>query len=406
MSKDFDLIVVGAGPAGSSCALHAQQLGMKVLLLDKQKFPRDKTCGDALSSASLREIEVLGLMPSLMENPSVKVNKITYTCSNGQAVTVPLPKIDPSLPSTGMVCRRVIFDSLLLDAAKQNVAVMDWCEMRQVLTEDGRANGIKAEMGGGREYSFTAKAVVGADGAMSQVARQMGFPKYPQYRSLAARAYYRLVTGTVGSLEVYFLDEILPGYLWLYPTESGMTNVGLSIPLEGVKRKRICPRKALEQAIRSPLLAERFELSVRMGNIEVAVLPVGNTMRRIHGSGVALVGDAAGVVNPCSSEGIFGALLSGRLAAETLANACSDRSSPDEKLMKEYPERLWRELGPSLRLSDRLLELRSPKAIDSLIRSAKRRPHNAGWISGVLIGSALPSDELSSLLGYLDFFRR
>jgi len=405
MQGDYDVIVVGAGPAGTSAALHGSRLGLKTLLLDKKTFPREKSCGDALSSASLACLEELGLLEELLRESFVKVSEISYFSPSGNSVTVPLLKLDKSLPVTGVICRRVILDDLLFQAAKKEVEVIDWCAVKEVIIEDGRAVGVKAELGGGRECEFRARAVVGADGANSVVARRMGVKQYPEHRSVAAQAYYRLVTGTMGMLEIHFVEEVLPGFVWIYPTESGMTNVGLSLPLTSLKQKAFRPRKTLESVIRSPLLRERFAFAERMGEIEVSIIPLGHTMRQVHGEGFMLAGDAAGLIHPCSSEGVSGALISGELAAKVLAEAMENNDF-SRKGLSRYPQLLWNRLGPTLRMADRLLALRTPKAIDSLIRSARRRPHNAGWISGVLIGSALPSEELASLLDYLDFFSR
>ncbi|MFZ5811260.1 MAG: NAD(P)/FAD-dependent oxidoreductase [Thermodesulfobacteriota bacterium] len=405
MSRDYDVIVVGAGPAGASAALHAARLGLRVLVLDKKKFPREKTCGDALSSTSLTCLEELGLLSGLLDETYVRVNRIAYVAPDGESVTVPLLKIDPALPVTGMICRRIILDDHLLRAAREVAEVMDWCRVTGLLTENGQAVGVRAELGGRRRYTFTAKAVVGADGARSIVARNMGVRAYPEYRALAVTAYYRLVTGTMGSLEAHFPREILPGFLWIHPTERGLTNVGLSFPRWRFSRTGPKPRELLERCLRSPFLRERFAFAERFGDIRVSLLPLGNTLRQVHGQGFLLVGDAAGLIHPCSCEGVSTALVSGKVAAETLAEACA-AGDCGRTALSAYPARLWKRLGPSFRLADRLLALRTPRAMGSLIRSARRRPHNAGWISGVLMGSALPSEELDTFLGYLDFLGR
>ncbi len=403
---DYDAIVVGAGPAGTCTAIHAARQGVQVLLLDQSTFPREKMCGDALSSLAVAELNSLGILPRLLEIPHTPVQKITYYSPDGSSVTVPILKMDDAVPATGIICRRVLLDNLLMEvAAEEGVEIVDWCRVTGILTKNGQACGIEGERGGGRKVSWTAKVVVGADGNESIVGRQMKMPRYREYRALAVRAYYRQVLGIRGNIEVHFPEEVLPGYVWFHPTETSQTNVGLTIPMDVVKQGNIKPKHALRRALESPKLKERFAFAEQMGEIEAGILPVGTPVKEIHGDGFILVGDAAGLVNPCSSDGITNAIISARIAGDVLAKACRGNLF-DEAALREYPYTLWKEIGPSLEMGGRLLGLRTPKAIGSLIRSASRRPHNAGWISGILLGSALPSEDLEDFLSYINFFAK
>lgn len=406
MSTDFDVIIVGGGPAGACAALFASKLGLSVLLLDKAKFPRDKSCGGALSSAGVQVLGELGLLPRLLQTPHMPVNQISFFSPLGPSVTVPMLKVDEELPVTAMVCRRVVLDDFLFQAAAEVVKAHDWRPVRDVLIEDGQAVGVRVEKVGQRERVYTAKIVLGADGARSLVARRMGVRHYPEYQSVAVQSDFRYVTGMQGSLEVHFLDDTLPGYCWVYPTESGETNVGVSLPLDRALHAKMDLRRVLRNAIESPQLRERFEFAEPTEFVhkpKLTILPVGNTLRKIHGDGFMLLGDAAGLINPCSSEGVAAALLSGKIAAETAASAIAEGDCSRHKL-EPYSRKLWNALGPGLKMADRLLDLRTPKAINSLIKSAARRPHNAGWISCVLLGTAPPSQDLDDFLRYLHFF--
>lgn len=404
--QDYDVIVVGAGPAGACTAIHAARQGLHVLLLDQKKFPREKPCGDALSSLAIAEFNALGLLPRLLEIPHTPVQKIAYHSADGSSVTVPILKIDKDTPEAGIICRRILLDALLMEvAAEEEVEIVDWCRVTEIQTRNGQACGVKGERGGGREVSWTAKVIVGADGSESVVAKQMKMPRYKEYRALAVRGYYRQVLGIRGNIEIHFPEEVLPGYVWFHPTETSQTNVGLALPMDVVKQGNIKPKQALLRALESPELKERFAFAEQMGEIETGVLPVGNPMREIHGDGFLLVGDAAGLVNPCSSDGTTNAIISARIAGQVLAKACAGEVW-DEATLREYPYNLWQEIGPFLEMGGRLMGLRTPKAIGSLIRSASRRPHNAGWISGVLLGSALPSEDLDDFLAYINFFAK
>jgi geranylgeranyl reductase family protein len=403
---DFDVIIIGAGPAGSATAIHAGRAGLSVLLIDACPFPRDKICGDSLSAVVVAEVRELGLEDRLLALENVHAREISFHAGE-LSVTVPVLKIDSQARARSLVCRRILFDEMLFHAAKEtdNVTALDWCRATEISVKPGHGCEVQTDRGGGRTHSFTARMLVGADGANSLVARRMRVPKYSEHRILTVQAYYNQVIGLREHMEIHFLEELLPGYLWVHPTRTSLANVGMAVPLASWLGRRVCPNQILSQTLSGLKFQERFRFAELVGRPKTRILPGGDVMRTIHGHGFMLVGDAAGLATPCSTEGVGNSLVSARLAGRTLVEAMQTGDFGADAL-DTYPGRLWREIGGRLQMSQRLSALRTSKAVASLIRSASRRPHNAGWISGVLIGSALPSNELEDLLGYLSFFNR
>jgi len=247
MPNEFDLIVVGAGPAGASCALYAARAGLRVLLLDRARFPRDKVCGDFVPRRAQRCLEELGLLHRLLAAPHVRLSHLRLVAPSGAAVTLPFCPAQAKPPGyAAYVCRRWHLDALLVEAAREVAAVREGFAVTHVLRDGQAVVGVRGHGEGTPEESFAARLVVGADGHRSVLRRQLGLYRLePRHWAAAARAYYRGVDMDPSTAEVHFLPWVRSGYLWLFPADDGLTNVGLGVRQHELRRQGRGLRQAL-----------------------------------------------------------------------------------------------------------------------------------------------------------------
>jgi geranylgeranyl reductase family protein len=352
----YDVIIVGGGPGGSTAASFLGMKGRKVLLLDKATFPRDKTCGDAISGKSVGILSELGMTERLEKAEHGSVSGLTFSSPNGKSISIPFRKGGKGIEK-GYVCRRMVYDNLLFSGAKNTVKAMEGTEVTSVMREGGKIVGVKARMGGS-EQEFRAKMVIGADGTSSLVAREAcGSKVDPDHTCLAYRAYYSGVSGMNGTLEIHFVKSIMPGYFWIFPADGGIANVGLGMIMSDVKKNGVNLQKAMQDILlNNPLFKERFAGAKQVSPISAWSIPLGSKRRKVHIENVLLVGDAAGLVDPFSGEGIGNAMLSGKLAA-TVADEALSAGDTSEQFLSRYSERLWKEIGNELSMSYNMQKL-------------------------------------------------
>ena len=238
-SMEYDVIVVGGGPGGSTASVLLSRKGFKVLLLDKARFPRDKTCGDGLSGKTAKQLQKLGLIPEIEANPSAKMTGVMFSAPNGRILDVPVP--EGSGVDGGYCCRRLVYDNILFQNAKkqENVTVMEGFTVTDLLREGNQVTGVVgARLDAKETLSFKAKVVVGADGAHSFVAKKIGaLDLDPRHTIIAIRSYYEGVTGMKDRIELHFVPEVMPGYFWIFPLEGGKANVGLGLVMSDFQKK-------------------------------------------------------------------------------------------------------------------------------------------------------------------------
>ncbi|RMG68573.1 MAG: NAD(P)/FAD-dependent oxidoreductase [Calditrichaeota bacterium] len=401
MQTDYDVVIVGAGPAGSTTALYATQAGLNVLLVDKKQFPRDKICGDAISGKSITYLKELGLLDCVERAPHRKVNSVLFSAPNGKSVKIYFKPSPENGNLHGYICRRLIFDNILFQAAQEKVDTVEGFTVTDVLRESGRVLGIVGRETGGASQEIRARIVVGADGFSSIISRKLGiYDMDPDHWIVATRAYYRGVSVDPEAIELNYIEDILPGYFWIFPADDGMVNVGLGMVHSRLKKKGIRLRYAHLEAVKAPHFRERFEQAEQIGDIAGWNLPVGSKRRVISGDGFVLVGDAAGLIDPFTGEGIGNAMCSARIAARVIAEALSDGDVSAARLAT-YDQRLWQRLGPELRLSYQLQKIGQIKPLINLVVSkAAANPDVADWIAGMMAG-IIPKRELANPLTYV-----
>ncbi|HEU4366142.1 MAG TPA: geranylgeranyl reductase family protein, partial [Candidatus Krumholzibacteria bacterium] len=334
--RTCDVAVVGAGPAGAATALYAARAGLDVVLLDRQTFPRDKICGDAVARKSVGHLGDLGILDRVQTSVHEPVGRALLASPRGDAIEVDLSSPEEANPH--LICRREILDNALVEAARARTAVLEGARVTDVLRDGPRVTGIafRTRAGAGE---IRARAVVGADGFDSVVARRLGLYRHDSARwCVATRGYYRGLDVAARTVEIHFLRETLPGFLWIFPTGDGVANVGLGIVHADLKRRRVGLRAVHEAVLALPRFRDRFRRTERIGGVVGWNLPAPDPARTLAGDGFMLVGDAAGLVDPFSGEGIGNALDSGKVAAEVLADVAGDARA----VATEYPARLWR----------------------------------------------------------------
>lgn len=373
----YDAIVVGAGPGGATAATLMSREGLRVVMLDKSSFPRDKICGDAISGKSVDALEELGLLHLFERDDALVSWGGTFSSPSGDEVSIPFTEAYNRPKPPGFICAREVFDNVLVEQARsEDVEIRERVEVTGLLRDGkGAITGVTIKNADGSQDQLEAPLVIGADGAYSIVVRELGVDQLDEDHYVAAiRAYYKGVTGfnEHNFIELHFIQESLPGYFWVFPMANGMANVGLGMLSSAIKKKDVKLKPMMEELTRHPKFRERFENAERISPIKGWGLPLGSKPRPMAGDGWMLVGDAASLIDPFTGEGIGNAMISGLHSARWAVKAHAEQRF-DEAFLKDYGKEVIALLKDELRLSHIMQRLVNyPWLLNLVIRKAAR----------------------------------
>ena len=349
-TQDADVIVVGAGPGGSSAAHHLAQSGLDVLLLEKTSFPREKVCGDGLTPRAVASLVRLGIDTSAA-NGFIR-NRGLRIIGGGRRLELPWPELS-SYPDYGLVRPRLDFDELIVRAAQQAGARLqeDTTVTGPVLDDTDRVVGVTARTADG-EQTYRAPLVIAADGSSARLAVSLGVQKRDDRpMGVAVRRYYTSPRTNDDMLESWLElrgddGSLLPGYGWVFGVGDGTSNVGLGILNTTNAWQKTDYKKLLGEWTGGMPAEWQFSDEHATGPIRGGALPMGFSRTPHYTRGVLLVGDAGGAVNPFNGEGIPYAMESGLLAAEVAAQALARPDGPQrERALQGYPQAMKQEYG-------------------------------------------------------------
>ena len=371
--KKFDVIIAGAGPAGIASAIKLATSGLNVALLDKARFPRDKTCGDALSVDVVNQLAMLS--NELAEEFELLENKIP---SYGVKIFSPdhnhidIPFIYKNAKSCGYISPRADFDNLLFQHLKRysNINTYEQCMVTNVEIKDDKAV-LQTSQG-----IFTAKTVIGADGAHSVISKMLGDIKVEkEHYSAGLRVYYEKVSGfhQENFIELHFFKDILPGYLWIFPLANNKANVGIGMLSSTVSAKKVNLKETLQNLLNThPHLKKRFKNAKPLETIKGYGLPLGSKKRNLSGERFLLCGDAAALIDPFSGEGIANAIRSGRVAAAHVIK-CFESNNFSPAFNKTYDREIYRRMWNEFKISKTLQYIvRYPVLFNFAIKKARQ----------------------------------
>ncbi len=355
-----DVLVVGAGPAGSAAAAWAARGGAEVVLADAAVFPRDKTCGDGLTPRAVHELARLGLEDWLRARAT---NKGLRAHGFGQTLHLPWP--GGNLPDWGSaVPRTELDDHLRTTALKAGARGVDGVRAVDVRRDGDRVSHVVFRRGG-ETTEVACRHLVVADGVRSPLGRVLGRTWHREtVYGVAGRAYLPSTAADdpwiSSHLELRGTEgEILSGYGWIFPLGAGSGEVNIGVgTLATAKRPADIAIKPL-LAFYADQRREAFGLTGELRAPTSALLPMGGAVSHVAGANWALIGDAAGCVNPLNGEGIDYGLETGRLIAEMIADltAGATGDSPDGGLATAWPATLREHYGEAFSIARRLAGL-------------------------------------------------
>ena len=348
-----DVLIVGAGPAGSSLALHLARAGLDVLILDRAHFPRDKPCGDCLSPGAVAELERLGLKDRLRESLAPRdLRGWRVEAPDGQVLSASYGRSNGAAPLSGWAVRRRDLDAALLAAAERaGTRVRFGVRVFDLDVTACRASGVIVREGGGTATRvIPARVVVGADGLRSVVRRRLGLDsRPPRLRKIAIIGH--LAGGNGGAMGVL---RVRAGRCSGYAPLNGGGNLTLVVPEREAAEIAGDTRAFFIDALSTfPEARQRID---QYGLDETLMVtgPFDQPVRRPWSAGVLLVGDAAGYYDPFTGQGVYQALRTARVAAQAIL-AVLDGGERERAVFARYGRWVRRTLAPT-RGVQRLIE--------------------------------------------------
>jgi geranylgeranyl reductase family protein len=345
-----DVIVIGGGPAGSVMAWSLAKRGVRVAVVERATFPREKVCGDFVEPAGVRILDAMGCRTAVQASSPLPITatRVYFGPRLGYRGAIPYYDAENELPPYGYVVPRHILDHHLLERARAvSATVYEGCRAARIRREDGR---IHVEVRtGGTNFTLSSRLIVGADGTESLVARTFGLAQTDRaHISIAQRAYVEGVSVEGGEATVWFDEDIVPGYGWMFPMSGGRANVGVGILSETCHRHGHSVPKAFVSAI------ERLRIRhPGCARIKLTSNPIGGVVKMYGGAGSnhfdggILIGDAGSFADPMTGEGITQGMESALIAASTVLHAL-ERGRFDAASLSRFERDFRRYFDPAM----------------------------------------------------------
>jgi geranylgeranyl reductase family protein len=394
-----DVLVVGGGPSGASCAYWLAEAGYDVLLVEKKRFPREKTCGDGLTPRSVKQLEDMGLGEKLAADGHrfTGLRSIAF----GRTLELQWPE-HPDFPNYGYVVTRHDLDEMVAERAVKAGATL-WQESEAIapVVDAGLVRGAqikrKAEGDGGRIDEVRARYVVVADGANSRFGRSLGTSRNREYPlGMAIRGYFESPRHDEPWIESHLdirdkAGNVLPGYGWIFPVGDGRVNVGIGLLSTFNQWKAVNTTHLMDAFV--DYAPKSWELSpeTSCGPATGGRLPMAFSVGPHAGPTYLVTGDAGGAINPFNGEGIAYAYETGRLAASVLVDALS---SGDGLALQRYETDLQDTYGLYYKVARAFVKIIGrPELMRALVSTGMHSRTLMEWVLRIMANLLRP-DEL------------
>lgn len=376
----YEVVIVGAGPAGLTACFWLQKLGIKHLLLEKENFPRDKACGDIINSMALRALYEIDpeIVPGMFEKGLLTpISGAKLSTQKDQFLTLKYKWLDnkEGVPSCFSV-KRSEFDLFLLRKLSENplTEIRTACAVSSIKVETDRVE-IKTQSG---ELILSQMLLLGTGSNANPLGKQLT-EKQDHHSALGLRAYYKGLS-SIGDKGELFLDEkLMPGGMYIAPLSHGLFNVNLVVRQDVVRKKNMNLNTEFERMLSEhPGVSPLFAKARRIGNPQGSRLVLGTKKRKIVGDRYMLIGDSAGLIDLISANGIPQAVLSGKLAA-LKAKECLTNQNFSEQYLMSYQRELLSKVKNDLSIGRVLNPFLGSAAFNSVLFSFVK------WISSASV---------------------
>lgn len=383
----WDVAIVGAGPAGASTAYFLARVGVNVVLLDRQTFPRDKVCGDGVASEGLAVLEQMGLAEWTTRGDFYEPHKLLLSGPDGSSVT--MNYVDSPFSYGRVIPRRHLDDALVKQAMSVGAHLVENCYVRACERIDGK--GIRVSgTSTGVERSYEARVLVLAEGSQPSLSRRLGLI-YGEPDLVAVRGYFADDAQPCDTLEIHYDRSVSPGYAWIFPLGNGTANVGIGASSKQVIKKRLNLITELKRIVtENPHFQQRLKDATPQSPVKGFPLRTDLSKSRLCDDHVLVVGDTAHLVNPLTGEGIAPALVSGKLAARQIERTFQ-RGDFSAAAMAPYARQIKSRYGADYRAAFLIRRLLSWAAITNHIIGKARNDGELALKLGLsIIGVASP----------------